>query len=539
MSHFPISTRMRQLAPLALVLISATVVVGAYMQVLWAPFIADDFFYIVNNTKLTRLGLAELWFLFLEPYNPFEFLPLRDFSYWLDIVLFGQNPAAFRVHNIVLYLFCLPLIYAVTLELWRYFRSEDIKSAPWVAAVVTALFAVHSAHVEAVVWISGRKDVLSGMFSMLSLWFAVNARRGKSFSVSYAIATLIALLAAMLSKATAVAVAPIIAMLWIIFWSDTPVSSRRHIQLLWPFAILLVAISVAVIFAANSTVRVPAYIGTEVVSRALAVLGWLVRLSVSPEGRYYFYPVLDSQLLIMVALGAGCLVGAVTGLWVMMRRKSLGWFAAVSFVLLCVPYMQLIPFQTHSLVGDRFLFLAVWPAMLLVVALAWRLDTLPRIVLLVFIALLVCFQTIERPREWRSSEGMDEHELKGHPGHYLPALFVIKVKLARGQNLAAAEIAKNIIDADARDILTRLIVCDFIVRVKSSSSPDEAIAHLQELGIALKNKSIQERSRYDPTMSLFWRTTKYMYGIQWSFLAEHFPDDMLVRYNAKLWLENT
>jgi hypothetical protein len=173
------------------------------------------------------LHLAELRRLFTEPYNPYEFLPLRDLSYWFDITLFGLTPSAFRVHNILLYLLCLPLVYGTTMAVWRYFRPADAASAPWAAAVVTALFVVHPSHAEAVVWISGRKDVLSTMFSLLALWFAVKAKREQGASHRYATAALVALLAAMLSKATAVAVAPVIAMLWMLFWHDIPIRSGK------------------------------------------------------------------------------------------------------------------------------------------------------------------------------------------------------------------------------------------------------------------------------------------------------------------------
>lgn len=80
--NLPLSlVRMRQLAPIALVLLSAVVAVAAYLQTLDYPFISDDDVYITTNTKLAGLHLTELWHFFTESYNTvFEFLPLRDLS---------------------------------------------------------------------------------------------------------------------------------------------------------------------------------------------------------------------------------------------------------------------------------------------------------------------------------------------------------------------------------------------------------------------------------------------------------------------------
>lgn len=84
----PSLARMRQHAPLALVLLAVIVAVAAYLQALDYPFHSDDGVYITGNTKLLGLHLSELWRLFIEPYNTFsEFLPLRDLSYWWKSVV--------------------------------------------------------------------------------------------------------------------------------------------------------------------------------------------------------------------------------------------------------------------------------------------------------------------------------------------------------------------------------------------------------------------------------------------------------------------
>ena len=282
-----------------IVLAGAALAVFACLQALNYPFIYDDVVYITENTKLSGLHLTELWRLFIEPYNRYaEFLPLRELSYWFDLQLFGLNPAAFRMHNIILYLLCLPLVYLITASLWKYFRPADSASAPWIAAIVTALFVIHPAHVETVVWISGRKDVLSTLFSLLALWFAISAKREQGLSAPYAAATLVAMLAAMLAKASAFAVAPVIAILWVIFWRDMPTPDRRRAMLVWSLAILLLAACLALIFAQLITSKLPFYFGIEVLTRSLAVLGWLARLTVSPESRHFFYPTFEDPYLL-------------------------------------------------------------------------------------------------------------------------------------------------------------------------------------------------------------------------------------------------
>src|SRR5690349_12539254 len=146
-------SRVRQFAPLGIVVVSTLAAIGAYLQAYRYPFIGDDGLYVVLNQTLAALPPSDLWRLLLSPYNSFhEFLPLRDLSYWFDIKLFGLNPSAFRVHNIVLYLLGLPFVYAASLGVWRYFRPSDVAEARWAAAAITALFVLHPSHVEAVVW---------------------------------------------------------------------------------------------------------------------------------------------------------------------------------------------------------------------------------------------------------------------------------------------------------------------------------------------------------------------------------------------------
>jgi hypothetical protein len=536
MERLGLFSRVRQFAPLILVCVSTGIAVAAYLQSLHYSFVSDDRLYISENSKLAGLHFTELWRLLTEPYNPYEFLPLRDLSYWFDITLFGLDPSAFRLHNIILYLLCLPLIYAVTLNLWRYFRPTDTGDTRWVAAAVTALFVLHPAHIEPVIWISGRKDLVSGLFSLLALWFAVHAKLELGLSPRYAAATLFALLGAILSKATAVAVAPVITILWTLFWLDIPKQDRRHTQLLWPFASLFLAVCAAFFFTANSTVKEPMDFGIETVTRALAVLGWLARLSISPESRHFFYPVFeDPNLFVMVALGAAVLVAVIVSMAVMKHKRWLGSFMAVIFLLLCMPYTQLMPYMTNSLVADRFLFLAVWPAILLIVVLVWHLKPELRVVILVVFAMAWGSQTFARFRDWNNIETLTKNDLIAYPGHYQPAAQEIWIQLRNGLYSDAIRTANNITVPEFRNAMITMINATYSVRFSTvtTGKPDVAMARLKEVEAALKHLPAQ--AKWNSPMRQVMREVQYILSLKGARLAEQFPDDALVRFKAGLW----
>jgi hypothetical protein len=531
-----LTPRMRQLAPFAIVFLSAISMVVAYFQALHYPFISDDTVYITENTKLAELHFTDLWRLFTEPYNRYEFLPIRDLSYWFDITLFGTTPIAFHMHNIILYLLCLPLVYSTTLGLWRYFRADDAQNALWAAVAVTILFAVHPAHVESVVWISGRKDVLSGLFSMLALWLAVNARRERGLSSWYAVAALIAFLAAMLSKATVVTVAPIIALIWVIFWHDTPKQSRHHSNLLWSLASLLLAAGVTLIFMRFSAVKEPTYFGIEFFTRALAILGWLARLSISPESRQFFYPVFeDNKLPVMIGIGVIVLLATSVVVVTMQRKKTLVRFSLVSFLLFCLPFTQLIPFITFSLVSDRFLFLSVWPVMMMAVVLAWYLKPMTRIILLSVIVLAWGGLTIERIRDWRSDEALIDSDIHAYPRHYQPISKRIWDKLSLGLNRDAGEIALTIAEPKTKAMLMKIIRADYAVRANAvdTKNPANAVKILKDLEITLKNPP--DQVKWNSPMRHIWERCKINVALEWNLLSRQFPDKELVRYMAGLW----
>jgi len=86
--------------------------------------------------------------------------PLTWLSHMLDCELFGLNPGAHHLDNVLLHTANVVLLLAVLFRLTK---------AQWPSALVAALFAWHPLHVESVAWISERKDLLSTFFGLLAL----------------------------------------------------------------------------------------------------------------------------------------------------------------------------------------------------------------------------------------------------------------------------------------------------------------------------------------------------------------------------------
>jgi protein O-mannosyl-transferase len=528
-------TDLRSRAHWILILLSAVIAVAAYLQALHYPFISDDVGYVAENFKLANLSFTELWQLFTEPYSPqFEFLPLRELSYWVDITLFGLDPAAFRLHNILLYLLCLPLVYGTTLALWHHFRPSEKESAAWAAAAITALFALHPALVESVVWISGRKYILPDLFSLLALWCAVKAKREIGLSTPYVIATLIAFVAVMLSKSSYVGIAPTIALLWVLFWMSAPTRKWRSFPALEVAAIMLIAIVLLRTFIAknNGFDSVSFYFGMEAVTRLLAVLGGLVRLVYTPENRHFLYPVFeDPWFPYLVVLGGAALAIVASGAVILLRRRTLEGFALVTFFLLCMPYLQLVPAKPPALVSDRYLALAVWPAMLLVVALAWRLKVLPRTVLLLAIATIWSYQTIERPRDWQNFKTLIQADFSAFPGYSIPAMYKVGIELSEKQYLEAIDTANGITIPEARNTMTKLVIAhQALVDSATTRNPSHAMDIFSNYSRDLK--TLPAEAQWNTPLIFMWHKNRVYLGQEWRNLSKIFPNDALVRNNA-------
>ena len=129
----------------------------AYSPALRGGWIWDDDYYVTHNATLR--SLAGLWRIWTDIGAVPQYYPLTHTTFWLEWRLWGDEPAGYRVANLLLH--CANgLLVGIIL---RRLVVPGWWIVPWV-------FALHPVHVESVAWVTERKNVLSGLFYLLALW---------------------------------------------------------------------------------------------------------------------------------------------------------------------------------------------------------------------------------------------------------------------------------------------------------------------------------------------------------------------------------
>ena len=121
----------------------------------------DDDNYIYENPRITNgVTLSGIQWAFTHVHAS-NWHPLTTISHMVDCQLYGLQPWGHHLTNILLQAAAAILLFLALRKL-----TGDI----WPSGFVAAVFAIHPLRVESVAWISERKDLLSGIFFMLTLW---------------------------------------------------------------------------------------------------------------------------------------------------------------------------------------------------------------------------------------------------------------------------------------------------------------------------------------------------------------------------------
>jgi tetratricopeptide (TPR) repeat protein len=122
----------------------------------------DDDIYVCDNSHVVRglTGEGAAWA--ITAHYAFNWHPLTWLSHMLDCQFYGLKAAGHHLTSVLLHAAAAVLLFLALRRMTR---------ALWPSAWVAAVFAIHPLRVESVAWVAERKDVLSGLLFMLTLWF--------------------------------------------------------------------------------------------------------------------------------------------------------------------------------------------------------------------------------------------------------------------------------------------------------------------------------------------------------------------------------
>ncbi len=149
-------------SPVVLGILLAVVTAAVYLPVARNGFVDyDDSDYVTTNSHvLSGVTWANIKWAFVTG-RASNWHPLTWISHMVDCQMFGPKAAGPHVVNVLFHVANTVLLFGVL---------RRMTGAVWRSAAVAALFALHPLHVESVAWVSERKDVLSTLFFLLTLW---------------------------------------------------------------------------------------------------------------------------------------------------------------------------------------------------------------------------------------------------------------------------------------------------------------------------------------------------------------------------------
>jgi Flp pilus assembly protein TadD len=366
----------------------------------------DDDLYLTRNPHL-RLGLspAGLAWAFTTGYGA-NWFPLTWLSWLIDHAIWGLDPRGFHLTNLLLHAASTALLFGVLARM---------TGAVGRSAFVAAIFALHPVHVESVAWAAERKDVLSGLFWMLTLWAYARYVERPSWRRYLPVPLFLAL--GLMAKPMLVTL-PFVLLL-LDYWPLRRIPPLRRAILEKLPLLALSAISSVVTYqvqhAAGAVQPVQVYPASVRALNALLAYATYLRQAFWPSGLAVFYPHPGEDVSRAAAGGAALLLAAITA--VALRRRArqpylaVGWFWFVGTLVPVIGLVQLGA-QAHA---DRYLYV---PLIGLSMTVSWAVPDLlarrwPRAPLMLGAAALaaLAFTSVRQVARWRDSATLFAHTL--------------------------------------------------------------------------------------------------------------------------------
>ena len=426
---------MRSEACIWLILITAVLLV--YWQVGDHEFINyDDNVYITDNAQVQK-GLTSKGIIWaFTTSHTGNWHPLTWISHMLDCELYGLNPRGHHLTNVLLHMANAILLFVVL---------RWMTGAIWRSGLVAALFALHPLHVESVAWVAERKDVLSTLFWLLTMWgyiWYVERPRLTRYLV-----TLLAFTLGLMTKPMLVTMPCVLLLLD--YWplkrfqlsqpgGDTPATTvifeeqgAPFLRLLLektPFFALAAASSIVTFLVQKSGGAVSALdvypVKIRIANALVSYVSYIGQM-VWPRGLAVFYPHPGTHLPGWHAVGAGLLLACISIAVIRAARRhpylAVGWLWYLGTL---VPVIGLVQVGAQAM-ADRYTYV---PLIGLFVIIAWSIPDLlagnhyRKIVLSMAVGTVLLALTVSswlQVQHWKNNLTLFKHALKVTAKNYV------------------------------------------------------------------------------------------------------------------------
>ncbi|MEY2601349.1 MAG: protein O-mannosyl-transferase [Verrucomicrobiota bacterium] len=390
----------------------------------------DDPLYVLDNAHV-RGGLTwrgiEWAFTHVHSQN---WHPLTTISHMLDCQLFGVNPGAHHLVNVFFHSIAAVLLFILL---------QQMTGRVWLSGFVAAVFAIHPLRVESVAWIAERKDVLSGVFFMLTLIAYVAYTRKRTVGRYLTMSILYA--CGLMSKPMLITT-PIILLL-LDYWPLDRFARSTMGKLLLekiPLFALSIGSCVATLWAQNFALGSTEFLPLQWrITNAVFSYFEYVRQMFWPVDLIPFYVHPEGRLEMWRFLFASIILITLTAIVFIRRRKNpyliVGWFW---YLIMLIPVIGIVQvgLQGHA---DRYTYL---PQIGLDIALVWLIWDLTKswrhqkIVLSVVGALVLGTLSIlswKQATNWRDTEALWRHTLAVTPDSDVAHAGLGGILFVRGQ----------------------------------------------------------------------------------------------------------
>jgi tetratricopeptide (TPR) repeat protein len=352
----------------------ALAVVGCFIPALSAGFTNwDDDYNFTGNPSYRGLSPSHLAWMF-RSYLMGHWHPLTWITLGFDYTLWGMNPFGYHLTSVLLHAVNAALLFVVIRRLLALAGSAS--SSPWPAAAGALFYGVHPLRVESVAWVTERRDVLCGFFTLLTLlaWLErlSEERQGRP-GTTWFVWSLIAFAAALMSKALVIMLPAVLLILDVYpLRRFNPGERWRRLLEKVPFGLLSLA-DLGIMLPAMRGIRamqpIESYKLLERVAQGAYGLAFYLLKTVWPAGLIPLQR-LETPMnpfaakYVLAAIGVAALTAV---LFAFRKRVPSGLTAWLAIIVLVFPVLGFVV-TGKQIAADRYTYLALLPASLLVAA---------------------------------------------------------------------------------------------------------------------------------------------------------------------------